>query len=34
MLKTIDTSITFPFSVKIGFNKLLEQYDALSNRYE
>ena len=31
MLKTIDTSITFPFSVKIGFNKLLEQYDALSN---
>lgn len=31
MLKTLDTSITFPFSVKIGFNKLLEQYDALSN---
>ena len=30
MLKTIDTSITFPFSVKIGFNKLLSQYDALS----
>ncbi|WP_027880997.1 hypothetical protein [Mesoflavibacter zeaxanthinifaciens] len=30
MLKTIDTSITFPFSVKIGFNKLLNQYDALS----
>ena len=31
MLKTLDASITFPFSVKIGFNKLLEQYDALSN---
>ena len=30
MLKTIDTSITFPFSVKIGFNKLLSQYDTLS----
>ena len=30
MLKTLQSNIVFPFSVKISFNKLLNQYDQLA----